>query len=329
MKSKLVYKIVLSVGVLIAIHSCKKESPVTVKTSEISSVGAKTAISGGIITENKEVEISSKGVVWSINPNPTILNDSTLDGSGTSNFTSNITGLNPNKTYYVRAYATNSEETYYGDELSFTTNLLSSPGAGVTYSGRTYSTVVFGNDQEWMAENLRTSVYSNGDPIPNVTNSNQWSSLTSGAWVHLNNSNSYENTYGKLYNWYTVSDSRNLCPTGWHVPTDDEWTTLTDYLGGEPNADEILRSVGTQYWRSPNTGATNESGFNGLPAGFRTESGNFTCDDCVSKWWSSTDYQNDAISRQLSSTQVNGVGGLFIRTIVDKNEGYSVRCLKN
>ena len=102
------------------------------------------------------------------------------------------------------------------------TGVVSNPGAGVTYGGVNYPTVVLGNGQEWMAENLRTTTYANGDPIPNVTDPNQWGALTTGAWAHYNNDSQYENPYGKLYNWYAVDDSRNVCPTGWHVPSDAE-----------------------------------------------------------------------------------------------------------
>jgi len=141
------------------------------------------------------------------------------------------------------------------------------PTAPVTdIDGNEYATIQIGT-QVWMAENLRTTKYCNGDPIPNVTDSLQWVNLATGAWAHNNNYSQYENLYGKLYNWYAVDDSRNICPCNWHVPTDAEWTTLIDYLGGEGVAGGKMKSTGTQYWLSPNTDATNESGFSGLPGG--------------------------------------------------------------
>jgi uncharacterized protein (TIGR02145 family) len=198
------------------------------------------------------------------------------------------------------------------------------PGAGVTdIDGNQYSTVIIGN-QEWMAENLRTSKYSNGDTIPNVTDNTQlncqWVNLTYGAWCHYNNDIQYEIPYGKLYNWYTVDDPRNVCPSGWHVPQWSEWTILFDHLGGEAVAGGKLKSVGTQYWQSPNTGATNESGFNGIPAGIVKGSMPFLGLGQFAFYWSSSPnpilielwYNNNSIEMEINS----------------KEEGYSLRCVK-
>ncbi len=133
--------------------------------------------------------------------------------------------------------------------------------------GNIYETVQIGS-QIWMKENLRTTKYANGDVIPNVTDGNQWSNLTTGAWSCYSNNNQIQNLFGNLYNWFAVADQRNICPTGWHVPSDVEWITLTDYLGGESVAGGKMKSTAI-YWQSPNQDATNESGFSGLPGGFR------------------------------------------------------------
>jgi uncharacterized protein (TIGR02145 family) len=202
--------------------------------------------------------------------------------------------------------------------------IVTNPGAGVSFNGYNYSSIVLGNGQEWMAENLRTTAYANGDPIPNVTGNAQWQNLTTGAWSHYNNDNQYENPYGKLYNWYTVADARNVCPTGWHVPTDAEYTLLTDYLGGEIAAIGKMKSTGTQYWISQNTDATNESGFSGLPGGFRSNDG-FHFVGNYGFWWSSTeDDTYDAWSRFLFYGNSNE-----IRTNGGKGLGLCVRCLRN
>jgi len=213
--------------------------------------------------------------------------------------------------------------------------IVTNPGAGVTFNGYTYTSIVLGNGQEWMAENLRTTTYANGDPIPNVTDADQWDDLTTGAWAHYNHDSQYENPYGKLYNWYTVNDPRNVCPTGWHVPTDDEWTVLIDYLGGELVAGSKMKSTGTQYWygpvsnpvSSPNTDATNESGFSALPGGFRLKTGAFSSIGSYAGWWSSTEYYSDnAWNRNLSYSS-----GLVSRSSHNsrKRNGYSVRCLRD
>jgi hypothetical protein len=199
----------------------------TLTTTAASSITDISAVSGGNITNDGGSLITQRGICYSTSPSPTTANTSIISGSGTGSFTSNLTSLTASTTYYVRAYATNSAGTAYGNELSFTTTaggggIVTNPGAGVTFNGYTYSSIVLGNGQEWMAENLRTTTYANGDPIPNVTDNTQWQNLTTGAWAHYNNDSQYENPYGKLYNWYAVDDSRNVCPTGWHVPSDAE-----------------------------------------------------------------------------------------------------------
>jgi uncharacterized protein (TIGR02145 family) len=205
------------------------------------------------------------------------------------------------------------------DSITFT---ISNVGAGVTFNGYTYSSIVLGNGQEWMAENLRTTSYANGDPIPNVTVNTQWQNLTTGAWAHYNNDSQYENPYGKLYNGYTVNDSRNVCPTGWHVPSDAEWTVLSDYLGGEAVAGGKMKSTGTQYWVSPNTDATNESGFSGLPGGSRLVNGSFGIIGFQGYWWSSA--ENGTWRRSLSYN-----AGIVSRDSSGMIWGFSVRCLKD
>jgi len=135
-----------------------------------------------------------------------------------------------------------------------------------------YNTVLIGN-QLWMKENLLTTRYSNGDSILHVTDNSEWSNLTEGAWSYYGSSGTANSPYGKLYNWYTVADQRNVCPTGWKVPSASDWMILIDYLGGEEIAGGKLKAVEPQYWASPNTAATNESGFTGLPGGLRYKDG--------------------------------------------------------
>ena len=175
-----------------------------------------------------------------------------------------------------------------------------------------------------MAENLRTTKYLNGDPIPNITDGNQWVNLTTGAWVHYNNDSQYENPYGKLYNWYTVADSRKICPIGWHVPADAEWTVLTDYLG-ESVAGGKMKSTGTQYWVSPNANATNESGFSGLPGSGRTDDGTFGIFGKGGSWWSSTESSTSSAWDRLLSYE----NGFVYRYDYNKRYGLSVRCLRD
>ena len=204
-------------------------------------------------------------------------------------------------------------------------------GSVTDQDGNTYATIEIGT-QEWMAENLRTTTYANGDPIPNVTGQSQWSYLTTGAWAHYNNDSQYEIPYGKLYNWYTVADPRNICPTGWHVPTDAEWTVLTDYLGGLEVAGGKMKTTGTRedltgLWYSPNDEATNSSGFSGAPGGFRYNDGVYLFTigyDGV--WWSSSDVNTDfAWYRGL-----NYFDSFVTRSSYGvKGDGMSVRCVRD
>jgi len=178
-------------------------------------------------------------------------------------------------------------------ELSDKRDLLKSSFGTFTdpRDGIIYKTIIIGT-QTWLAENLRTTKYRNGEEIPNVTNNNEWKDLNSGAYCNYNNTNNIDTitTYGRLYNWFAVSDSRNIAPAGWHVPTDDEWTTLITSLGGESEAGGKMKEIGTTHWLKPNTKATNESGFNALPSGYRGSYGGGTFSNLGNSadFWSST-----------------------------------------
>ncbi len=191
--------------------------------------------------------------------------------------------------------------------------------------GNVYNTVTIGT-QTWMAENLKVTKYRNGDAIPNVTNGNEWLNLTTGAYCDYENAASNSVVYGKLYNWYAVADSRNIAPTGWHVASDDEWTTLTTFLGGVTVAGGKLKEKGTAHWISPNEGATNETGFTALPAGYRMNDGEiFYHLSSHAYFWSFTeDNGSDAWYRYLNSSYSN-----VYRYNYDKSGGFSVRCIKD
>ena len=193
--------------------------------------------------------------------------------------------------------------------------------------GNVYKTIVIGN-QEWMAENLKTSIYRNGESIATNLTYVEWlnSAITQiGAWTFYNNISQYDCPYGKLYNWYAVADPRHVCPLGWHEPTDGEWTTLIDYLGGESVAGGKLKSTGLQYWIGPNTDATNESGFSGLPGGSRFSSGQFSNIGLNGIWWSSSE---NAIAYAWDRS-LNYDDASAIRFPPNKTNGSFVRCLRD
>ena len=183
-------------------------------------------------------------------------------------------------------------------------------------------------DQDWMVRNLDVSTYKNGDPIPKVTDDSEWAALTTGAYCYYNNdSTTYAATYGKLYNWYAVNDPRGLGPPGWHVASDAEWATLSDCLGGETVAGGPMKEIGTTHWNSPNSGATNLSGFTGLPGGCRFSDGFFFWIDYYCYLWSSTEYFPGSVDAwyRLLFYDDNAIFDDYL----DKHWGLSVRCLKD
>jgi len=199
-------------------------------------------------------------------------------------------------------------------------------GTMTDQDGNVYKTVTIGT-QTWMAENLRTTIYNDGTAIPNVTYNEKWIRLTSGAYCNFYNTSSEDTiaTYGRLYNWYAVSTGK-LAPEGWHVPTDEEWTTLIDYLGGEYYTDGKLKETGTTHWRSPNTGATNESGFTALPGGQRI-GGRFADIEVSGHWWSATkEVASMAWGRGML---YSNMFGLVFRVSNSNELGFSVRCVRD
>jgi len=310
--------------VFIFTNSCKKDGntgqvPV-LTTSAISNITKTIATCGGNITSEGGATITFRGVCWSTNQTPTVADSKTIDGTGTGSFASSITGLIPNTTYFLRAYATNSSGTGYGSGISFTTQF-----GVIDADGNVYNTVTIGT-QVWMAENLKTTKYRNGDPIPNVIDDKEWSSLTKGAYCYYNNDVNISTPYGSLYNWFTIADSRQIAPTGWHVPTDAEWTILTTTLGSIIGAGGKLKEIGTTHWLSPNTGATNESGFTALPGGYRDYSGGFYDGTGGNGLWSSTEESGSANAWVRSVSYINAD---LYRHGYNRGNGYSVRCIRD
>jgi uncharacterized protein (TIGR02145 family) len=296
-------------------------------TIEASSITQTSAISGGNVPSDGET-VTARGVCWNTSGNPTIADNNTNDGTSTGIFTSSITGLTENTTYYVRAYATTSFGTSYGSQVSFATTGHS--GTVTDFEGNIYKTITIGS-QIWMAENLKTTKYNDGTAIPNVTDDGAWAALTTGAYSDYNNTPANSTTYGRLYNWYAVDNNaatkvasnggKNVCPTSWHVPTDTEWTTLITYLGGENVAGGKLKETGTTHWASPNTGATNETGFTALPGGYR----GYMQVGSNGYWWIPTEYSStSAWFRVVVYTNAN-----VYRIEWFKQCGFSVRCVRD
>jgi uncharacterized protein (TIGR02145 family) len=421
------YLVVIYLIAGIILPGCKKENVPTVITTAVSDITGVNATSGGNITDEGSSAIMIRGVCWSTDVNPTIASNKTIDGKGTGSFSSNITGLNGDEVYYIRAYATNSAGTGYGMAVSFTSfgqsptattssvtnieattatltgivdaNNLStvvsleygtttsygnnvtatqSPVTGVTTSvvsadiagltvatiyhfrvkavnsigptygtdmtfttlladieGNTYNTITIGT-QVWMQKNLRTTRYSNGDLI----------GTTSPAALDITNliTPKYQwectnVTYGRFYTYYAITDSRNVCPAGWHVPTDIDWTTLTNFLtnngyGFKGSGNDIAKSLAATSGFIADTTAgnvgndqasNNSSGFTGFPSGGRFSTGVLNFVNLHGIWWSSTEGSPTfAYFRCIGYIPAQVYRGIF-----SESYGLPVRCLKD
>jgi uncharacterized protein (TIGR02145 family) len=190
--------------------------------------------------------------------------------------------------------------------------------------GNVYKTIQIG-PQTWMAENLKTTKYRNGDPIQLVLPNAKWAVLKAGAYCWYNNDATKKAIYGALYNWFAVKDKRNIAPAGWHIPTEEEWATLAKYLGGSRMAGGKLKETLTSHWLDPNAGATNSTGFTALPGGYRNNTGVSDKIGYCGGWWSSTQYSLTVAwyhYTDYGTSNLYSVSGF-------KNDGFSVRCIKD
>jgi uncharacterized protein (TIGR02145 family) len=386
-----------------------------VTTTAISGISATVAISGGNVTSDGNASVTAKGVCWSTSANPVISSGNyTNDGSGTGTYSSTISVLSPGTTYYVRAYATNSVGTVYGNEIPLTTTStvpgaptigtatagnaqavvtftapasnggsaitgytvtsnpddhtgsgLSSPITvtgltnGTTYTftvtatningtgtasaasnsvipsisttvydveGNLYNIVTIGT-QTWMVENLKTTKYNDNTEITLISDKDTWAGLISEAYCwYSNDEASYKNPYGVLYNWYAVNTGK-LCPLGWHVPELADWQTLQTFVGGNDIGGAKLKEAGLVHWKTPNVGADNETGFTGLPGGYRDHYGNFYDILYKARFWSST--EESSYTAHYATLNYNDAKFQILHSYPDERHGNSVRCIKD
>ena len=314
----------------------------TVTTKAISYVSSSSARCGGHVYGSGGAEVTARGICWDTLPNPTVNDSYTSDGNGTCGFSSNMTGLMPSTTYYVRAYATNSVGTAYGEQQSFTTwDSLICNSTLKDYDSNIYHTVAIGQ-QCWMKENLRTTHFPNGTAIPFQT-----TNLNGPNRVFPNNDSSLVSTYGYLYNWYAVmngesssnanpSGVQGICPTGWHLPSKAEWEQLLSFLssrieyccGGDTNF--IARSLAANSgWEQSNwpcapgfdANTNNATGFSALPAGYCDNTG---INEATHIWSSSLWVQDSYYCLYLNSQYQ----WIYI-TAESQTCGASVRCLRD
>jgi uncharacterized protein (TIGR02145 family) len=302
-----------------------------ITTTDVTSITPVTALSGGNITSDGGCPVTARGLCYGTSLNPTIAGPKTIEGQGTGTFTSTMIGLSPGTQYHVRAFATINNSTTYGNDMTFTTNADPNvnwqPGNNWIdpQTGYGYKTVQIGS-QVWMAEDLRTTKYANGDLIgtTDFDVSVQYESTPNYQWAYPGDE-SYFASYGRYYTWYAATDNRNVCPTSWHISTAGEWITLIAYLGGESVAGGKLKEQGTAHWYSPNTGATNDVGFTALPRGFRNLNGDIFRIGYQGAWWTSPETSSTTALVRGMEYSVASIGG----TESSKAFGCSVRCVKN
>ncbi len=294
-----------------------------VSTSPITNITNNSATGGGTVTSEGDTPVSERGVCWSKNGTPDINDNHSSDGQGSGSFSSSLTNLEANTQYYVRAYASNTAGTAYGGVQLFTTTYEDCPPTVTDDEGNVYNTVVIG-EQCWMKENLNIGEMI--DSHEDMADNNKIEKYC------LENSESACNTYGGLYQWNELmcyqrdrNTSRGLCPEGWHVPSQVEWLVLINLYGGIENAGGALKEQGTSHWNEPNTGATNISGFTGLPGAYRSSAGVFPFIREFGIFWSSTsENSTSAINYSLLHNSIS-LGS----DNCDRDRGVSVRCIKD
>ncbi|MDD2297286.1 MAG: FISUMP domain-containing protein, partial [Sphaerochaetaceae bacterium] len=327
-----------------------QQEVLSVTTGQVTNITTTTADCAGNVTSDGGAAIIASGVCWSTSENPTVSNSKTTDGADLGPYTSHITGLSSNTTYYVRAYATNAEGTAYGEEQRTIKTL---PVSDIEYGsltdsrdGNVYKTITI-DDKVWMAENLKYLP----EVVGPATNSNTTSCYYvygyDGTDVNAAKSTANYQTYGVLYNWPAAmngaatsntipSSVQGACPAGWHLPSDAEWKQLEMYLGmSQSEADKTgwrgtdeggkMKHPGTEYWGEPNTGATNSSGFTALPGGLLINNGIFGNMHVGGHWWSSTQYVDEVAWWRIFLYDESKVN----RGQQPKSLGLSVRCIKD
>jgi uncharacterized protein (TIGR02145 family) len=337
------YLLVNVLLILILFNNCKKENnlpELEIKKQEVKHITINSAICYFNLTiVSKNSDIIDNGICWSISKNPTI-NNNIISCDYQTSFNVSIYNLSKNTKYYVRAYATNTYGTSYGSEISFTT-LVSIPSNNYTtvkdIDSNSYKTLIIGS-QTWMAENLRTTKYNDGTLIPNIGEFQREVQCTYKKTIDTN----LINVHGRLYSWYVINTNK-LCPRGWHVPTDNEWTILKTYLitngynyDSSKTDNKLAKSMANDFgWQTPLNNIeglvgfeqekNNSSGFSGMPSGYCNYFSEFDKFDEIGYWWSQTELDTSTAYFRRLSSESNNLG----RATFSKYYCLSVRCLKD
>ena len=302
----------------------------TITTNGVNEIYFSGATIGYNITDDGGTSVTDHGLCWSTNQNPTLSDSKTINAAGTGSWVSTMARLTPGATYHVRAFATNSDGTAYGNDVTVVL-LKNGTEAPVTdVEGNVYKTVRLGT-QVWMAENLRVTKFQNGSPIPNIEDSASWANSASAGYCwFLNDSTKYKSSYGPIYNGYCVTDSRNISPNGWHIPSNNEWITLINYVQAADYGCGPIKEAGTLHWLSSNIIATNSTGFTALPIAYRDKIGSFCRDSELGKncyFWSST--VDDTLGLYMIGIGYENYNIGPLRDIYNSRFGMAIRCIKD
>ncbi len=314
-----------SATITFKIHDTTASGPVVFEETHTTTSNAQGLISLNV-GEGSAVFGTLNGVNWSTGNKFLQVSMNTGNGNvdlGTQQMMSVPYAIHANDTY-MRVSAT-GDSLFIGNTVTIVPGISEANPPAVESildaDGNAYTSVVIGT-QEWLSQNLKTSKYCNGDPLVTDLFSISWQSSSVGAWAYYNDDPTMNDTFGKLYNFYAVTDTRGVCPCGWHVPTTIEWNTLSDFLGGPAVSGGILKS--TTNWNTPNVGATNASGFGAQGGGYRFSNGTYGQQNIYGYFWTKNTFGSNGVYRRFyfDSAAIQSVD-------YSKRGGFSVRCLKD
>lgn len=354
MKKLLSIPFVLTIVLFYTISSCNSTVDVSsiVSTGELTEVSKTSAKCSGSILSGGSAKVVDCGICWATTPEPTIKGSVISSFKNSGSYTCSLTDLQPDMTYYVRAYATTSNDTEYGKVIQLTTpietgNSISILNSDLTYGkvtdidGNEYHTIKIGN-QTWMVENLSVTKFRNGEAIPTITDNGKWEKLKTPAQCTYNNNAEVNSVrkFGRLYNYFSVKDTRNLAPTGWHIATTTDWDELTNYIKNNKGVSksiaqalaaktdwaesQFLNSIGSL---DPETfmPINNTSGLAALPSGIRADYGVFNGVGVYSAWW----VVGEIYGVNAGFRSLNNYGNIIGKNQYNQAFGLSVRCIKD
>lgn len=313
----------MALALTIGFISCTKDETLSkspeIETNNFRAIASNSLQIDGTVLSEGSSRIKVRGICWSRNPLPTVYSDTIIVGKGTGSFTGYIKNLKSDTRYYIRAYAINSRDTAYGEVKEVTT------GSTVTdYEGNIYNTVKIG-DQTWLVENLKTKHYRNGDPLAKAYYGKTWTMATEGAYTNSSMLGMGWDFFGNYYNWLAIHDSRNICPKGWHIPSNEEWEILLNQLQSENISSKLV--LDNYTYDSTWYGATNETGFSAIPAGATMSYGEAVAVSMSDMaFWTS----NETIDGKGTIFYIPSYRSLKPAIVATgKNNGYTVRCIKD